>query len=525
MDTCFARRVRGPRLKPLASCLALALALSTGTVAAAPARPIADRPVISELLPNWRPSETPFHRTEQNAAMAMRYPALQPLPQRIPQVPAGSVPVTNCNDSGAGSLRDAVNTAVSGQTIDLTATGCSVITLTTGHIFINQENLTLQGPGANYLTIDGNNLYSLRHGNVAGGTLGIYDLSIADGQKYFDSTYNLDAKGGCLYSYGTISIANSSLKYCSAKTANPDYAALGGAIYAKNGVIMSNSSIILSAAGSSGLIGGGGGIFTPGAAIIAYSGIGFDYASTIGGGVMAENGLLMKYSSLILNQSNSAGGLYVGGNVTVENSTITSNSAATFGAGLIGSYAATAPLTLVNSTVSGNSATFAVGGIAFAGYPARISNSTIAFNTEANASDTKYGAGLFAAVPTDLESSIIAQNTLNHSVYGPLIDDIGGGGALAGANNLTQFVLAGQAAPGDTIYADPRLSSLAYNGGLTATHALTPLSPALEAGNNVAGLVTDQRGSGFAREIGVRADIGAFEFDLNDLIFADDFED
>ncbi len=177
MDKCFARRVHGPRLKPLASCLALALALSTGTVAASPARPLVDRPAISELLPNWKPSHTPIHRIERNAAIAMQYPALQPVPQRIPQVPAGSVPVTNCDDSGAGSLRDAIGTATSGQTIDLTATGCSTITLTTGDIFINQEDLTLQGPGSSFLTIDGNYLYSLRHSNVAGGTFGVYDLS------------------------------------------------------------------------------------------------------------------------------------------------------------------------------------------------------------------------------------------------------------------------------------------------------------------------------------------------------------
>ncbi len=159
-----------------------------------------------------------------------------------------------------------------------------------------------------------------------------------------------------------------------------------------------------------------------------------------------------------------------------------------------------------------------------ASYPALIANSTIAFNTEANSSDTKYGAGLFAAVNTDLESSIIARNTLISSVYGPIIDDIGGGAPLVGASNLTQFVLAGQAAPAGTIYADPKLSSLVYNGGLTRTHALSPLSPAVEAGNNVMGLATDQRGPGFARVIGANADIGAFELDLNDVIFADDFE-
>ena len=157
------------------------------------------------------------------------------------------------------------------------------------------------------------------------------------------------------------------------------------------------------------------------------------------------------------------------------------------------------------------------------GYPTRIANSTIAFNTEANAADLMYGAGLYTSDATELESTIVANNTLTHSVFGPVADDIGGSGALSGNNNLTQFVLIGPA-PADTIYADPRLGSLLYNGGSTRTHALSPLSPAVEAGNNVAGLVTDQRGPGFARVIGANADIGAFELDLNDVIFANGFD-
>ena len=523
MDKCFARRVREPRLKPLASCLALALALSTGTVAAAPTRPLVDRPAITQRLANWKPSQ-PMHRIERNAAIAMQYPALQPVPRRIPQVPAGSVPVTNCDDSGPGSLRDAVATAVSGQTIDLTATGCSTITLTTGHIFMTQEDLTLQGPGSSLLTIDGGYHYSLRHSNAAGGTLGVYDLSIAHGRKYFDSSYTLNARGGCLYSsYGTISLGYSVLEDCSAETANPAYAALGGAIYAKNAVIMSGSVVVFGAAGTASSTGAGGAIFTPGAALISYSGIGFNYASAIGGAIVAGDGFFMKYSTVLLNQAYRAGAMEVSGNITIENSTLARNNApGTGGVGYLIGTGATSPITVVNSTISGNTAG-RVGGIATVGYPTRIANSTIAFNTEANAADLMYGAGLYTSDATELESTIVANNTLTHSVFGPVADDIGGSGALSGNNNLTQFVLIGPA-PADTIYADPRLGSLSYNGGSTRTHALSPLSPAVEAGNNVAGLATDQRGPGFARVIGANADIGAFELDLNDVIFADDFE-
>ena len=524
MDTSSVRRTGGSRLKPLASGLALALALGTGPLAASPAA-IVDRLPIGELLPNGRPSGPPPGRMEWTAATAMRYPALHPVSLPIPDVPAGSLPVTNCDDSGPGSLRDAIGAATSGQTIDLTATGCSTISLTTGDISIGQQDLTLQGPGANYLTIDGSDLYSLRHHNDFGGTLTVNDLAIAHGRRYLDATLNLHARGGCLYSYGTISLANTLLEYCTAETANLHYYAEGGAVFAKAGLTAINSSIILSTAASSPAHGYGGGAFTLGPATIAYSSIGLNYASSAGGGIVATAGLFMNYSSLILNSSSSAGGLYAGGNTTIQNSTIASNSASTFGGGLIEGSGATLPLTLINSTVSGNSATQLVGGIAFARYPARIENSTIAFNTEANPADARYGAGLFVGVDVEFESSIIAMNTLSHSVYGPVGDDIGGSGNLTGANNLTQFVLAGLALPADTIYADARLSPLAYNGGITQTHALSPLSPAVDAGNNAAGLATDQRGVGFARVIGANADIGAFELNLDDVIFADDFED
>jgi hypothetical protein len=69
-------------------------------------------------------------------------------------------------------------------------------------------------------------------------------------------------------------------------------------------------------------------------------------------------------------------------------------------------------------------------------------------------------------------------------------------------------VTVGQA---DTIKAAPMLLPLADNGGPTRTHALAAGSPAIDAGNNLAGLVTDQRGSPFVRVAGAAPDIGAFE--------------
>ena len=524
MNRRLARRANKPRLKPLASCLALAFAF-TGTVAAAPARPIVDRAVLDAWFPEWRGLVAPPQRMDRNLETARRYPVLWPVRQRIPEVPAGSISVTNCDDSGAGSLRDAVATAVSGQTIDLTATGCSTITLTTGDISISQQDLVLQGPGADELAIDGNDLYSLRHYNVAAGTLAINDLAITHGSRSLGATDYFSAKGGCVYSYGAVSLSNAVLSYCTVETTNPDphYFSLGGGVYAKAAFTMTNSSITLSNAGIAGYYGYGGGAFTHGPATIDASALGLNYASSAGGGVVTFGGILMSYSSVILNSSESSGGLYAsGGETTIANSTIAQNSAVAFGGAFIQGTSST-PATLVNSTISGNSATRLVGGLGLTRYPARIENSTIAFNTESNDMDLTYGAGLFIGTDVELESTIIANNTLQ-SASGPVGDDFSGFGAITGANNLTQFVLAGLAMPADTIYADPELSPLTYNGGPTATHALSPLSPAIDAGNNIAGLDTDQRGAGFARVIGANADIGAFELEPDDVIFANGFD-
>lgn len=77
--------------------------------------------------------------------------------------------------------------------------------------------------------------------------------------------------------------------------------------------------------------------------------------------------------------------------------------------------------------------------------------------------------------------------------------------------------------PPDTLDTDPPLAPLADNGGPTQTLALGSESPAIDAGNNVAGLTTDQRGAGFPRVVGVQADIGACEL-LIDAIFVDGFD-
>src|SRR5262249_843671 len=69
-------------------------------------------------------------------------------------LPANIIVVTNTNDSGPGSLRDALGVANDGDMID--ATGVSgTILLTSGELQII-HNVTVNGPGVGNLAIDGN---------------------------------------------------------------------------------------------------------------------------------------------------------------------------------------------------------------------------------------------------------------------------------------------------------------------------------------------------------------------------------
>ena len=68
-------------------------------------------------------------------------------------VHANVITVTNTNDSGTGSLRQALAVANDGDMISFAVTG--TITLTSGGLVID-KNVTISGPGADQLSIDGN---------------------------------------------------------------------------------------------------------------------------------------------------------------------------------------------------------------------------------------------------------------------------------------------------------------------------------------------------------------------------------
>src|SRR3954470_506292 len=62
-------------------------------------------------------------------------------------VSAPQVVVMNCNDSGAGSLREALFSVAAHSLIDLSQLQCSAITLISGAIAVTADDITVKGPG------------------------------------------------------------------------------------------------------------------------------------------------------------------------------------------------------------------------------------------------------------------------------------------------------------------------------------------------------------------------------------------
>ncbi len=91
---------------------------------------------------------------------------------------AATIIVTNTNDGGPGSLRQALANANNGDRINFAVTGA--ITLTNGGLGIT-KNVTISGPGTNQLAIDGNQAL-FAFGVFPQRTVSISGLSIANAQ-------------------------------------------------------------------------------------------------------------------------------------------------------------------------------------------------------------------------------------------------------------------------------------------------------------------------------------------------------
>jgi hypothetical protein len=382
---------------------------------------------------------------------------------------AADFTVTNLNDSGAGSLRQAVLDANNNPGADrvLFQSGLSgTIDLTSNQLSIS-DPLDIQGPGAGTLTVRGT------------GTNRVAYVFPGDGQSVTVSGLTLSGNGngtngGVFWSGGVASSSNLTItnSVLTGSHAGDD----GGAVYVYYGSLQIESTTI---SGNSADNAGGGIYFHQTDAPSAIRN------STISGNTVADVGFA------------DGGGVYINDDeptqsILIENSTITGNSAPDRGGGIYdfsNSGAELSTLTLESSTVSGNTA-------------------------------GNFGGGLYQYYGTTIRNTIIADNSAPEGV--DLSGPTGPPPQEGHPANVAFSLIENPGSPlnetGPNLFGvDPQLGGLASNGGATQTQALSATSPAVDKGSTSVG--RDQRGSGRPFDFeatanaagGNGADIGAFE--------------
>ncbi len=249
------------------------------------------------------------------------------------------------------------------------------------------------------------------------------------------------------------------------------------------------------------------------------NGTGFPMLNS-GGAIFATNEARSLTLDRVIVRNNSAnlfGAIRSGAEVTrISNSTVNANQAES----TLAIYIPTGAFYMTNTTVSGNTDSnggFSYGAVTILGQPARIHNSTIAYNRTADGA----GGGIICESGCNLAlaNTIVAENI---AADGTDIRSIDGGLSSLGGNligSTSGFPAGIFDQPNDATGISPMLAPLADNGGDVPTHLLQPGSPALNAGINanavdpfdLSVLIYDARGEYFNRIVNGTVDKGAFE--------------
>lgn len=229
------------------------------------------------------------------------------------------------------------------------------------------------------------------------------------------------------------------------------------------------------------------------------------------GGVTISGLVIRDGSAPTADGDNTGGGILGGGRLTITNTTIAGNRA-TFGGGLATSGAST--VTLTNVTVTGNSAAEDGGGVDVEpDGSAALSSVTVTGNVADSDRNGGGGGGGLDAVSTGSGGQLNLRNTLvagNTDTGGEAPDCIEFGGTIRSLGRSLIGDTTGcdySGGPGDITNRSPKLSGLEHNGGPTPTHALRKGSPAIDKAGTCPR--NDQRG--LKRSLGRKCDIGAYE--------------
>lgn len=396
-----------------------------------------------------------------------------------------SYPVTNLNNSGAGSLRGSIEEANVHPGFDTIPIGVSGTIGLGGTLGITGD-VAITGPGADSLTIERGVPSSFRIFEISGGPdVTMSDLTVSGGRE-------ITAAG----------ILNT-----------------GGELTLTRVVVSDNEAII-----------DGGGVNV-----------------TTAGGILSIGPLTLRESFIHDNRAialgaternvAAGGGIEATAELTIERSTISGNRAEAIGGGDSeaeaegGGLLATGALTIKESTISGNSAEALEGEVVSVAKGGGIQANGLALlgSTVARNSAATDGAG--AAIEFAAGSNLqVGPNgkPRNSIIAEPLGDStscaVPSGGSLdldSGGFNLDEDGSCGLDLSTDIVGLPAGLGPLAFNGGPTPTHALLEGSLAIDRGYSF-GSVLDQRGQTRPVDLPARsnseggdgADIGAFEVQL-----------
>jgi Concanavalin A-like lectin/glucanases superfamily/FG-GAP-like repeat/Putative Ig domain/Bacterial Ig domain len=417
--------------------------------------------------------------------------------------------VTNLNNGGAGSLRQATVDAASGDTITFQAGLTGAITLAT-QLLIN-KNLTINGPGAGIISLSGNNAVRVFE---TGANATISGLTITQGKNSLDggggifntgtltlnncaiSNNYTDIRGGGIYSTGAITINNCTISNNSSRGNPLNGTGLGGGVY------LSSSATIQASLFSGNAADGGGGAIVIGATATPISlqrcQI-LNNTASGGGGIAILNSQTGSVKTITLEQTTIAGNIAGtgggisagGGDVTLKNCTISGNTATASGTsgGGGGVNRGIGTMAFINSTVVNNRVVVPTGtsgyGGGIASYPVSTNTGLSLKNTIVADNSASFGADMYLFYGfTSLGNNLIGNNS-NH--FGEIVSDL--------------------------VNVSPQLFPLGDYGGPVPTHLTKPGSPAINAGQDTTAapdnLTIDARS--IPRKLGTAVDIGAVE--------------
>jgi Calx-beta domain/Domain of unknown function DUF11/Bacterial Ig domain/Domain of unknown function (DUF4214) len=372
-----------------------------------------------------------------------------------------NVTVTSTNDSGAGTLRQAITDACPGATIDFNIAGAGphTITLSTGQLVLS-KNLTIQNTSGKTIIVSGGGVSRVFQIN-SGITATIDNLTITNGLV---SGAVPGGAGGAIYNdHGTLAIKNSTV---SGSTANP-----GAGIFNDGSASGSASLTIIN--------------------------------STISGNTSNADG------GAIYNQGVSGGSA----TLSITNSTISGNTAKFSGGGVVSDgTSGTASVTITNSTITNNRSDSDTNTVGEGGGLAILGGSSVILRNSIVALNFKGGSPSTTA--NDIFNSLDAANSTHN-----LVGNCASCGLTNGTNNNTLGVTAAQINLGPLQNNGGSVqthalgsSSIALDAGNNAYVVAPPFINVVP--------ITDERGTGFARirdaadaDTTQTVDIGAYEAD------------